>query len=190
MRERWQGLLKYLTHTKKLKKESKKENKKHFIQWIGLPFWRNLLEFWMWKSFFSLLDQLRISDYLSSVVQLKVVPVNGISCLRQPKIEQIKRVDIFLLENLSNFSEELSNCSTFAEKLSSGVDIFVNDAFSQCHKVLASTVGVTRFCYASIAGFQFEEELSLVREITRSNGQPYIAIVCCFFYVSYCTSFA
>ncbi|RWR72261.1 Phosphoglycerate kinase [Cinnamomum micranthum f. kanehirae] len=118
-----------------------------------------------------------VADYLSSVLQLKVVPVNGISCLRQPKIEQIKRVDIFLLENLSNFSEELSNCSTFAEKLSSGVDIFVNDAFSQCHKVLASTVGVTRFCYASIAGFQFEEELSLVREITRSNGQPYIAII-------------
>ncbi|XXG45410.1 hypothetical protein AAC387_Pa02g0499 [Persea americana] len=118
-----------------------------------------------------------VADYLSSVLQLKVVPVNGISCLRQPKIEQIERVDIFLLENLSNFSEELANCSTFAEKLSSGVDIFVNDAFSQCHKVLASTVGVTCFCYASIAGFQFEEELSLVREITRTNGQPYIAII-------------
>lgn len=159
------------------------------MQWFGCHFEEFYQVFWMWKFFFSLLDQLHNSDYLSSVLQLEVVPVNGISCLREPKIEQLARRVIFLLENLSNFTEELANCSTFAKELSSGVDIFVNDAFSQSHKVLASTVGVTRFCYASIAGFQFEEELSLAREITRSNRQPYIAIVCSFYYSSHCKSF-
>lgn len=117
-----------------------------------------------------------VADYLSSVLHLKVVPETGIGHT-QPKVEELERPEIRLLENLSKFREEPANCPIFTEKLSSGVDIFVNDAFSQSHKVLASTVGVARFCYASVAGFQFEEELSLVTEISKKTRQPYVAII-------------
>lgn len=86
--------------------------------------------------------------------------------------------NILLFENLSKFREEFSNCLEFAEKLASGVDIFVNDAFSQSHKILASNVGVARFCYASVAGFHFEEDLSRLMEATKTNKTPYVAIVC------------
>ncbi|GJM84661.1 hypothetical protein PR202_ga00352 [Eleusine coracana subsp. coracana] len=58
-----------------------------------------------------------------------------------------------------------------------GAAIFVNDSFSLSHKILASTVGITRFCYASLAGFQFEEELKQLLTITDTTRRPYIAII-------------
>lgn len=99
----------------------------------------------------------------------------------------VKKEKIYLLENLFNIKEEVANCLKFAEVLSSGVDIFVNDSFSNSHKVIASTVGVTRFCYASIAGFHFEEKLCLVKNLAEARRKPYVAIVCllCYYGISY-----
>ena len=92
-------------------------------------------------------------------------------------MEDKEKYDILLLENLSHFKEETANCSNFAEQLSAGIDIFVNDAFSLSHKILASTVGIGRFCYACIAGFHFEEALHQLKEAIETNKKPYIAIV-------------
>ncbi|KAK9288277.1 hypothetical protein L1049_016728 [Liquidambar formosana] len=118
-----------------------------------------------------------VSDFLSSVLKLKVVPARCISVYVLSKMDEFKKADILLLENLSEFKEELANCSKFAEKLSSGVDIFVNESFSQSHKVLASTVGIARFCYASVAGFHFEEGLYQLNKAAKTSGLPYVAIV-------------
>ncbi|OVA18017.1 Phosphoglycerate kinase [Macleaya cordata] len=124
-----------------------------------------------------LLSTETVADYLSSALQLKVVPANWVSVNSQSKVEELEKADVLLFENLSNFREELANCSVFAEKLSSGVDIFVNDAFSQSHKMLASTIGVSRYCYASVAGFCFEKELDEVMEVMRTPKRPYFAII-------------
>ncbi|XP_026412021.1 phosphoglycerate kinase, cytosolic-like isoform X2 [Papaver somniferum] len=110
-----------------------------------------------------------VADKLSSALQLKVVPANWVSVNSQFKMEEVEISDVLLFENLSKFKEERANSSMFAEKLSSGVDIFVNDTFSQSHKVLASTVGVSRYCYASIAGFCFEKQLEELVEIGGGN---------------------
>ncbi|KAI9094796.1 hypothetical protein K1719_026602 [Acacia pycnantha] len=71
----------------------------------------------------------------------------------------------------------LVNCLEFAKELTSGVDIFVNESFSHSHKVLASTVGVARFCYACIAGFHFEESLYLLENVTDATKKPYVEII-------------
>lgn len=105
------------------------------------------------------------------------MPANDVSGLMQSKMNMWENVDIHLLDNLTKFREEVANCSKFSEKLSSGATIFVNDAFSLSHKILASTVGVTRFCHASVAGFNFEEELLQLKKISKTTRQPYIAIV-------------
>ena len=76
-----------------------------------------------------------------------------------------------------NFRGEVANCKDFSQKLASGATIFVNDSFSLSHKILASTVGITCFCYASLAGFHFEEELMQLIKITDTTRRPYIAIV-------------
>jgi phosphoglycerate kinase len=100
-------------------------------------------------------------------------------------MEGLEKADICLLENLSEFKEEVANCSKFAQMLSSGVDIFVNDSFSQSHKILASTVGVTRFCHSCVAGFHFEESLCQLKMVAETSRNPYVAVVrlcccCCF----------
>lgn len=93
-----------------------------------------------------------------------------------------KKADIIILENLMNFKEEVHNCPKFSELLSSGVDILVNDSFSQSHKILASTVGVAQFCYASLAGFHFEESLCQLKKVAKLDKKPYYAIVCFYFH--------
>lgn len=111
------------------------------------------------------------------VLQLKVLPVKLFPGNLQPLMEQSKESNILLLDNLSQFKEEPANCSEFSKYLSSGIDIFVNDAFSQCHRILASTVGVARFCYSCIAGFRFEEDLFQLKEAFRTTKTPYVAII-------------
>lgn len=111
-----------------------------------------------------------IPDYLSSLLELKVVRSKS-------RLNAAVDADAILLENLSDHVQEQANCSTFARQLSSGVGIFVNDSFCLSHKILSSTVGITRFCDASLAGFQFDLELTQAKEITETSQSPYIAIV-------------
>ncbi|KAG4914905.1 hypothetical protein JHK87_052462 [Glycine soja] len=124
-----------------------------------------------------MIDNLYAIDFLSEVLQIQVVPLHGISFNKLSKMNGLEKENIHLLENLSNIKEEVANCVEFARVLSSGVDIFVNYSFSNSHKVLASTVGVTRFWYACIAGFYFEERLCLLKNLAEASRKPYVAIV-------------
>lgn len=117
------------------------------------------------------------SDHLSSILKLKVMSRNVTSCSRQESMETWEGVDIFLLENLTQHKQESANCPNFAKYLSTGVSVFVNDTFSLSHKVLASTVGIARFCDMAIAGFHFEKELGQLMKITEITRHPYIAVV-------------
>ncbi|CAL4925167.1 unnamed protein product [Urochloa decumbens] len=117
------------------------------------------------------------AEYLSSLLQVEVIPVDGGPGLTSFKKEEWVQNSIILFENLLNFRGEVANCNDFSQKLASGATIFVNDSFSLSHKILASTVGITRFCYASLAGFHFDEELTRLIKITDTTRHPYIAIV-------------
>ncbi|WVZ14923.1 hypothetical protein V8G54_012489 [Vigna mungo] len=118
-----------------------------------------------------------VTDFLSEVLQIQIVPLHAMYFKKQAKMNTHEKENIHLLENLSNFKEEVANSLEFSRILSSGVDIFVNDSFSNCHKVLASTVGVTRFCYACIAGFHFEERLDQLKNLAEASTKPYVAII-------------
>ncbi|GJN20734.1 hypothetical protein PR202_gb08147 [Eleusine coracana subsp. coracana] len=118
-----------------------------------------------------------LAEYLTLLLQVGVIPVNGVPGLTSVKQEELVQNDIILFENLRNFKGEVSNCNDFSHKLASGAAIFVNDSFLLSHKILASTVGITRFCYGSLAGFQFEEELKQLLTITDTTRHPYIAII-------------
>lgn len=105
-----------------------------------------------------------------------MVPVKLVPDSMQPHMEH-KKESVLLLDNLSLFKEERANCSRFSKYLSLGVDIFVNDAFSLCHRILASTVGVANFCCSRVAGFHFEEDLCKLKEAFSCTKKPYVAIV-------------
>ncbi|XP_009616937.1 phosphoglycerate kinase, cytosolic isoform X5 [Nicotiana tabacum] len=136
-----------------------------------------LISSWSPKADSQLLKLERVAEFLSSELELKVIPVELGSGLEQSLMEDGHNSDILLLENLSQFKQEQANCSEFARRLSSGVDIFVNDAFFQSHKILASNVGITSFCYSSIAGFHFDEGMSQLKKIIKMNKWPYYAII-------------
>ncbi|XP_019236409.1 PREDICTED: uncharacterized protein LOC109216682 isoform X4 [Nicotiana attenuata] len=136
-----------------------------------------LISSWSLRADSKLLKLERVAEFLSSELELKVIPLELGSGLEQSLMEDGHNSDILLLENLSQFKQEQANCSEFAQRLSSWVDIFVNDAFFQSHKILASNVGITSFCYASIAGFNFEEGMSQLKKIIKMNKRPYYAII-------------
>ncbi|KAK6943852.1 tRNA (guanine-N-7) methyltransferase, Trmb type [Dillenia turbinata] len=136
-----------------------------------------LLSNWNAQTNSKLHDVVSVAEFLSSVLELKVEPLRSSFSERQSNIVELEKSNIILWDNLFECKPELANCSKFAKQLSSGVDIFVNEAFSQSHKILASTVGVASFCYASVAGFHFEQVLYQLKEATRTNKNPFVAII-------------
>lgn len=92
-------------------------------------------------------------------------------------MKQFEEAEIILFENLFNYKQELANDTEFARAIASRVDIFVNDSFSTAHKILASTVGVTQFCYACLAGFYFEDCLFKLKKILECDQSPSVAVV-------------
>ncbi|PIN05213.1 Phosphoglycerate kinase [Handroanthus impetiginosus] len=118
-----------------------------------------------------------VSDFLSSMLEVKIVPVKYGLRYTHSDVEVSKTSGILLLENLFYLKEERANCSKFSKELAAGVDIVVNDAFSESHKVLASTVGIASFCSENIAGFYFEECLHKLKKIMKTDKRPSVAIV-------------
>lgn len=75
-------------------------------------------------------------------------------------------------ENLRQDPREIENDALFAQELAAGHDIFVQDAFSVCHRAHASIVGVPLHL-PSYAGFLLEEE---VRHLATALHPPRPAV--------------
>jgi phosphoglycerate kinase len=83
---------------------------------------------------------------------------------------------VILLENLRFHAEEEANDATFAKKLASLADIFVNDAFGTAHRAHASTEGVTLFL-KSAAGFLLEKEIKYIGGAVSNPAKPFMVIL-------------
>ena len=84
--------------------------------------------------------------------------------------------EILLLENLRFHKEEQENGKSFAKQLASLGDIYVNDAFSVCHRAHASVVGVPQIL-PSFAGFFLAHELGGLERLLKSPKHPVVAII-------------
>ena len=73
-------------------------------------------------------------------------------------VNALKNSEVILLENLRSEDDEEKNSPSFARALSRYGQIYVNDAFSVCHRKHASVVGITKYL-EGYAGFQLEEEV-------------------------------
>ena len=76
-------------------------------------------------------------------------------------IQRGKPKDIFLLENLRFYKEEEENNPIFAHSLASLAEVYVNDAFSNCHRQHASMDAITQFLPA-IPGLLVEKEINFL----------------------------
>jgi phosphoglycerate kinase len=80
----------------------------------------------------------------------------------------LKPGEVLLLENLRFDEREKKNDPSMAKELAKLGDLYVNDAFTNCHRAHASMVGVPALLPA-YAGFQLTEE---IRHLSLVNDNP------------------
>lgn len=83
---------------------------------------------------------------------------------------------VILLENVRFYSGEELNDARFAQRLAAPFDIFVNDAFSVCHRAHASVDMITKYL-PSYAGLRILEEVEQLDKARFSPVRPAIAII-------------
>ncbi|HEX7586359.1 MAG TPA: phosphoglycerate kinase, partial [Patescibacteria group bacterium] len=71
---------------------------------------------------------------------------------------------------------EEKNDSEFAAALSENFDVFVNDAFSVCHRDQASVTGVAKIL-PSYAGLWLKKEIENLDKIKKNPAKPAVAII-------------
>jgi len=84
--------------------------------------------------------------------------------------------DVLLLENTRYHDGEQKNEGAFADALAALGDIFVNDAFSACHRAHASTEGLAHRLPA-YAGLALQREIDHLEAALEKPRRPVLAIV-------------
>jgi phosphoglycerate kinase len=90
-------------------------------------------------------------------------------------INSERDTDIVLVENLRLNKGEKTNNPLFAKTLSKLGDVYVNDAFSVCHREHASVVGVLKYM-KGYAGFQLLDEIKHLSLVFKST-HPFVFIL-------------
>ncbi len=91
-------------------------------------------------------------------------------------VSSLKNGEVMLLENLRFHKEEEKNDETFARKLASFAQVYVNDAFGTAHRAHASTEGVAHYLPA-VSGFLIEKELNFMGKALENPDRPFVAIL-------------
>jgi phosphoglycerate kinase len=84
--------------------------------------------------------------------------------------------EVLLLENLRFYEQEETNENEFAKQLAQPFDLFVNEAFSVCHRAHASVVAITKHL-DSYAGLRLIEEVTHLDRARTNPKHPAVAII-------------
>lgn len=93
------------------------------------------------------------------------------------QLSQLKEGEVLLLENIRFYDGETKNDPEFARLLASFTDVFINDAFSVCHRAHASVVGVAELVKERGIGFSTEKELKYLTRVIGKPERPFYAII-------------
>jgi len=115
----------------------------------------------------------RLSDLLrSEVVLAPGVLGPDVDAVIQSSAEYA----VIMLENLRFDPGEESNNRTFAERLSSLGDFYMNDAFAASHREHASIVGVP-ILKPSVAGLLMEKEMKVFDAVLGASKHPFVLVL-------------
>jgi phosphoglycerate kinase len=119
----------------------------------------------------------KLIPYLEEYLKVKVIFIKDILSENSiARTNDLKNGEIILLENLRFYKEEQSNDMQFGQKLSQYADIYINDAFSCCHREHASIDAITQFL-PSYAGLLLVNELKNLNDAFSKNTRPQILII-------------
>ncbi|MFH1244246.1 MAG: phosphoglycerate kinase [bacterium] len=89
---------------------------------------------------------------------------------------QSETSQVIMLENLRLNAGEDKNDPEFAKQLAQYGDIYVNEAFGECHRESASIVGIPKYL-PSYGGFWFEEEVETILKVRENPEHPYVVVM-------------
>ncbi len=93
------------------------------------------------------------------------------------KFSYLKEGEVVLLENIRFFKQESENEDNFAKILASLGDIYINDAFSCCHRKQASVHKIAKYVKESYAGPLLKKEISAINSIVLNKVEPVTCII-------------
>ncbi|MEZ0343350.1 MAG: phosphoglycerate kinase [Caldimicrobium sp.] len=135
---------------------------------LGRPKGKRLLEFSLKPVYEYLKDKLKAKVYfLEDIVGEEAERI----------LNEIKEGEVCLLENIRFYEGETKNDPDLAKILSKFADIYINDAFSVCHRAHASVVGVAELVKEKGMGFLTEKELKYLNRVIGKPERPFFAIV-------------
>jgi len=94
----------------------------------------------------------------------------------EKEISKMEGGEAILLENLRFHKGEKENSLEFCESLAKLGDIYINDAFSVCHRKHASIVGITEFL-PSGAGLLLQKEVNILSKVLENPWRPLVSII-------------
>ncbi|MDA3802435.1 MAG: phosphoglycerate kinase [Patescibacteria group bacterium] len=89
--------------------------------------------------------------------------------------DNLKEGEIAMIENVRFNKGELTDDKKFSKELANLAEIYVNDAFSVCHRKQASVSGVKEYL-PSYAGFLIEKEVEALNKVVNPK-KPLVAIM-------------
>lgn len=92
-------------------------------------------------------------------------------------LSQLQEGEVLLLENIRFYEGETKNDPEFAKSLARFADVYINDAFSVCHRAHASVVGLPNLVKEKGIGFLTEKELKYLTRVIAKPERPFYAIV-------------
>ncbi|HEY2283416.1 MAG TPA: phosphoglycerate kinase [Solirubrobacteraceae bacterium] len=96
---------------------------------------------------------------------------------RDEAVLALKEGEVLLLENVRYHAEENSNDRDFGKALVRGVDLYVNDAFGNCHRPHASMVAAALAAPERCAGLLLEREIAELSLLNDPEFRPTLAII-------------
>lgn len=91
-------------------------------------------------------------------------------------VAKAKAGEVVLLENLRFHPEEKKNDVAFAKQLKKLGDLYVNDAFTNCHREHASMVALAKMLPAFM-GFSLEQEMRHLSVVLKNPKRPLTLII-------------
>ncbi|GJQ57259.1 MAG: phosphoglycerate kinase [Candidatus Scalindua sp. AMX11] len=95
----------------------------------------------------------------------------------ESQINNLKTGDVLLLENLRFHSEEEDNDPEFAKALVGSCDVFIQEAFGNCHRSHASMVSINGAVSQAAAGFLLKKEIDYFEKAVNNPLRPLVALV-------------
>ena len=120
-----------------------------------------------------------LTKHLQDITKAKVYFSDDcIGAQAQKMASNLSAGEILLLENVRFYAEETKGDLSFARKLASLGDCFVNDAFGTAHRAHASTTQIAQFFpNEKMCGLLMDAEINSAKKVMEETNRPFTAIV-------------